>query len=161
VTKFAADALTRHAREVAGAFGVHLVLDGAVKPEDAVAGVTREDRRRVVIAAPIVDETTYAVVLHELGHLLHPGGSVRTAATAKSLGLMQHEEEAAWSWARHHALEWTAVMETVAEWALSTYYTLAKAIDAADRPTPTPTARPTVRVNSDVAAFAKTVKWSK
>jgi hypothetical protein len=72
---------------------------------------------------------------------------------------MQHEEEAAWSWARHHALEWTAVMESVAEWALSTYYRQ----PSPPPPTPTPTAapRPTVRVNFDAAAFAKTVKWSK
>jgi hypothetical protein len=156
VTKFSADTLTRHAREVAGAFGIQLVLDPSLKPEDAGAAVRPDcPAGSIVIAAPIVDETTYAVVLHELGHILHPGGVVRSAATAKSLGLKQHEEEAAWSWARHNALEWTAVMETVATWALSTYY-------PTPTPTPTtPTARPTVRVNSDVAAFARSVKWSK
>ena len=109
--------LGAHARELAAAFDVVLIEDRRVKPEDAF-GV---NQRRIAVVSPIVDETTYAVALHELGHLLSPTGAVRAVAAGNVRNLMRIEEDAAWTWARHYALDWTPTMDALASWAESTY----------------------------------------
>jgi len=109
--------LRRHAHQLAEAFEVRLVEvpDANWKPEYAAAEATS----RVVVAHPIIDETTYAVVLHEIGHLAAPWGVLQRDHANRNLTRV--EEAAAWEWARHYALEWTAVMEQVATWAEQTY----------------------------------------
>lgn len=57
---------------------------------------------------PIIDEVTYAVALHELGHALderYPPDRIS-------------RERVAWEWAEKHALEWTPAMEAFRQHAL-------------------------------------------
>jgi len=104
--------LRRHVFELARAFDVR-VIETDIKPDAAAASA----HHRAVVISPIVDETTYAVALHELGHVLSPTGFVPDRT--QDLTLLQ--EESAWAWARHYALDWSPAMESVAEWAFSTY----------------------------------------
>lgn len=116
MTRTAAE-LQAHAHALAKAFDVRLVEDARFKPEEAV-GV---GGLRVVLMTVIADETTYAIALHEIGHLASPTGIVRHVCAGDRGNLMRVEEAAAWAWARHYALEWTPVMEAVAQWAEGTY----------------------------------------
>jgi hypothetical protein len=124
--------LQKHAYELAAAFDARLVEDGRMRPEDAcaISGV------RIAIVSPIVDETTYAVALHELGHLIAPLGVLRTSVAGNPHNLMRDEEDAAWSWARHHALIWTPVMDRVAQWAEATYQQQPRRVDPVEPPVP-------------------------
>lgn len=122
--------LQAHARDLAKAFGVRLIEADVLEPHEAL-GIAR---LRVALCTTIIDETTYAVALHEMGHLIAPTGVLRDARTAHSRGLMLVEEDAAWTWARHYALIWTPIMETVATWAEGTY------TRPIARPTPPPAA---------------------
>lgn len=109
--------MQEHAEQLAKAFDVRLIVHSALKPHEACA----IPHLRVVLAAPIVEHLTYAVVLHELGHLVAPVGALTDRPrTAK---VQQAEEDAAWHWARHHALEWTPEMEALARYAEATYQT--------------------------------------
>ena len=109
--------LQRHAREIAAAFNVRLVEDARIRHEEAL-GIPH---LRVVLMGAIVDETTYAVALHEIGHLCSPTGVVRHVISGNRADALLVEEDAAWTWARHYALEWTPAMEQLACWAVSTY----------------------------------------
>lgn len=133
--------LQRHAHELAAAFDVRLIESGQLKPEEALGLV----HIRVALCALIGDETTYAVALHEIGHLVSPSGAVRQHVAAKDArersNLMIFEEEAAWAWARHNALEWTPLMESVASYALGTYGVV---VDPPPAPAP---ARPSINWN--------------
>jgi hypothetical protein len=107
--------LRAHAHELARAFTVRLI-ETDIAPEAAFAAPID----RVAVVGRIVDDTTYAVALHELGHLLAPMGSLHTVAGNPG-NLRRLEEDAAWAWARHYALDWTPAMEAVATWAEGTY----------------------------------------
>jgi hypothetical protein len=109
--------LQDHACDLAVAFDIRLILDKRLRPEEALA----LPHLRVVIATTITEETTYAVVLHEFGHLVAALGAVRTPRDPRNANLMRVEEDAAWAWARHYALDWTPTMEAVATYARSTY----------------------------------------
>jgi len=150
-------ALVRHAYELAAAFDVDLVETSDARPEDACA----IPAIRTVVSSPIIDQTIYAIVLHELGHLLSPLGSLRqheTPTTAARLhNLLLAEETAAWEWAEHYALEWTPAMQAVREWAYQTYV----AGPPVARPAPVRPVYPARRVNSDASAFGRSIKWSK
>jgi hypothetical protein len=79
---------------------------------------------------PIADMATYAGAMHELGHHVHPQGSV-----LKSLGKARvekmtdldvarvkiEEERAAWDWARANAIDWDATADSVQRHAIGTY----------------------------------------
>lgn len=112
-----AAAMAAHAADLAVAFNVRLITSPLLRPEEAFAEV----KRRAVFATTIVDETTYAVVLHEIGHLAAPTGSLVSKGARGSMNLQRVEEDAAWAWARHYALDWTPAMEAVATWAEGTY----------------------------------------
>lgn len=89
--------------------------------------------RYYIEVAPVMDETTYAVALHELGHCLSALGqcgmyegsqSMRrnnVYATLRDVRLQLEEEMAAWAWARQNALEWTEVMSHVEQMTFDTY----------------------------------------
>jgi len=121
--------LQRHAYQLAAAFGVQLLEARDLAPDEALA----IPGRRLAVVAPIVDETTYAVALHELGHLIAPLGSL-TKTPGNRHNLTRDEEDAAWTWARRHALLWTDAMDTVARWAEGTYAT--PSAEEADPPAP-------------------------
>lgn len=125
-----------HAYALAKAFNVLLALDETLKPHEAWAGHVIHDGKeyKAVAAPPIKDETSYIVVLHEMGHHLAPCGFVRSDMKRKPpapgchprerhewVGLMLVEEDAAWEWAQHYALEWTVAMEQVKMMCYGTY----------------------------------------
>jgi hypothetical protein len=136
--------LQRHVYELAAAFGVAVIehdddptLARAVSGEDlAKAGGPNQN---TIAFGRIVDRTSYAVALHELGHLCAPDGYLgrEKGVGVRRVALTIHEEEAAWAWAQHYALEWTEEMEAVKQLALSTYTTSPRR-----RPAPKPAPPP-------------------
>ena len=108
-----------HAQLLAAQNRVLLVEEPGMQPHEAFAVAAR----RVVMSHPIVDCTTYCVVLHEMGHIVGPGGSTLAAPPRDTKELMARmdEEDAAWAWAKSVALEWTEPMEFVRVWARETY----------------------------------------
>lgn len=121
--------LQRHAHELARAFGVHLIEEARLKPEEAAA----VPHLRAVVVSPIIDETTYAVALHEIGHVASPTGylrvvketdnavEVRQLVSGSHADAQRAEEDAAWEWAQHYALDWTPAMEAVKAYGRGTY----------------------------------------
>jgi hypothetical protein len=107
--------LRQHAYQLAAAFGVRLI-ETDIRPEDAFAA------KGDAVCGQIVDETTYAIALHELGHVAAPTGSLRAAGVeGERTSLQRVEEDAAWTWARYYALVWSPAMEHLAQWAEGTY----------------------------------------
>lgn len=94
--------LFAHVQEIAAAFGVTIVADQTIKPEQSCA----VPAMKAVIVAPITTEFHYAITMHELGHLIAPNGSIDG-----SLDMNMVQETAAWDWAEHYALDWTIEME--------------------------------------------------
>lgn len=139
----ARDDLAQHARQLATAFGVQLL---EVLPDRRASVAQRLTLRqgslyreaRFAVVAPIVDEATYAIALHEIGHLAAPTGMLPPDQLTPGLKLEQ--EHAAWSWARHYALIWTASMEEAEQFGLQTHYTVDHTLrmervrDVLDRP---------------------------
>ena len=131
------DELRFHAMQLAVAFnvrlldhdtlGVFMLPDGTTvdlrkTPERSFAIVDPDLEQRtppIVVAPYIKNEPAYAITMHELGHICAPTGIV--FGHTASAGLILLEEESAWEWARHYALEWTDLMENVAEIALRAY----------------------------------------
>lgn len=130
----------QHITQLAAAFKVELLVDRRMAPERAGAGFRHADRgkphdqrRMLIMIAPINDDTSYAVALHELGHCLAPLGMVcqsqgsRTMRVTNRLSSIRDcrlklmEEEAAWEWARHFAREWTVGMDMVERQSLDAY----------------------------------------
>lgn len=129
--------MNAHVQALAIAFKIVLVMNDEVPRE--IAGAIPDLGRlleepmlngvRGVLARIIDDETGYAVVLHELGHLIAPLGLLRPALpphptqeeTRRYTNLMWDEECAAWDWAEHHSLIWSAAMETVRRIGLDSY----------------------------------------
>lgn len=125
----------RHITDLAAAFHVRLIVRADMPPHFAVA-LSRVNEKAVLIA-PVIDETTYAVALHELGHHLHPTGTLFTmwSKRAQQTGAVETmsdariqllEERSAWEWARYHALEWTPPMTMVESCSLSSYERIAR-----------------------------------
>lgn len=137
--------LIRHATELAKAFDVELHLFNILHPLVAeklflldIPGpiswppdLACAAGRRVV-SKEITDETSYIVVLHEMGHIIAPCGRLRVAKEAPNglshprerhrwMNLRLTEEEAAWGWARYYALVWTVAMEQVEQSCYATY----------------------------------------
>jgi hypothetical protein len=125
------DTLRAHATEIAQAFDVRLIECAALQPHEAFANA----RLRAAFVGRIVDETTYAVALHEVGHLAAPLGVLRAIlAEGNTVNLSLDEEDAAWQWARHYALVWTPVMDALANWAEGTYKAAAQSSAAPSAP---------------------------
>lgn len=126
-----------HIMELAAAFKVRLIVVPDLPPERATSGVLRNEldgtMTTAIKIAPVMDETTYAVALHELGHSIDPLGHVthvEGSLTMRNTGMLAsirdvrlriEAERAAWAWARHYALEWTDVMSMVETMAMRTY----------------------------------------
>lgn len=133
--------LSCHVRDLCTAFAVTLIVSPRLPPDQAAAGYHTADahlpiaqRRRAICIAPVRDETTYVVALHELGHAVSPTGALRAIErnhrgpgdiqSLREARLLLDEEEAAWEWAQHYALEWTQLMQSIQDYALSEYYNL-------------------------------------
>lgn len=104
------DDLRKHVYELATAFGVVVVEIEEVPRHGSIALVdpTRKATPSIVLS-PIVDESSYCVALHELGHCIAPNGIIQDANERPRLRLYQ--EESAWEWAMHYALDWTPSMQ--------------------------------------------------
>ena len=129
--------MAQHARSLSRAFHVRLIEDTGLARHEAMAiPVDRlppskrgalADWSGAVLCHPIEDETGYAVALHEIGHVLAPLGSLvhermRASSAVEEHTLKLMQEEAAWEWAEHYALDWTTAMEQVKQFGLSSYH---------------------------------------
>jgi hypothetical protein len=126
--------LALHVEDLARAFDVDLLLTPVLRRERAAAIRHPWSKRRAVLAHPVTDETSYAVVLHEMGHHCAVLGHLRADLMIKTPGrfapreevmrylrVMLEEERAAWDWARHYALYWTPAMMQVESIAYDSY----------------------------------------
>jgi hypothetical protein len=126
----------QHVTDLAHAFEVRLFVHRRMSPSGAGAGFVTiggiETLVKRIDIAPVTDEATYAVALHELGHCLHPLGMLHTQgskmmrrfnqlATFRDVRLKLESERAAWEWAHHYALEWTDTMAYVERVGLQSY----------------------------------------
>lgn len=140
--------LEQHIRDLADAFSIVLVfdanckpeqaysLDGSYLPEDVRKACLLKEDDKIVLCRPIMDETSYAVALHEIGHAVHPLGRVLKAVQSqlakgsdtthprerhRIAGLSLDQEYAAWEWAHANALYWSSAMQQVENFAIGTY----------------------------------------
>jgi len=143
MTLATSNTLAQHIRDLAAAFKIHLQEVPEMPPDLGISGqlVSQRpfhERDSAIIIAPVTDETTYAVALHEIGHCLHPLGRVhhiqgstrfrRTGqySTLEDVRLLLLAERSAWEWARQHALEWTPVMDYVEQLSTDSYVKLGR-----------------------------------
>lgn len=115
--------LANHARQLAYAFRIEV----AEYPRDFLPPeVAMSHAGHSIFIQEIYNHANYAIALHELGHCCAPSGFF----TPQQLGVKEKtakhrliEEEAAWEWAQHHALDWTVEMQAVHDYAIETYHT--------------------------------------
>lgn len=122
----------QHICELCSAFCVRMLLKD-MAPDLAAAGHLHSDPNdKCIVIARVIDDTTYAVALHELGHCVHPLGmlylecskTMRTKqqlATSRDVRLQLLSEQSAWEWAHHYALEWTEAMTFVERSSMKSY----------------------------------------
>jgi hypothetical protein len=67
-------------------------------------------KTRRISVGPVLSNVTYAVALHEIGHIL-----------GRSPARRLDREASAWQWARENALEWTPRMEAKMQSCLDSY----------------------------------------
>lgn len=72
-------------------------------------------RKRLIKIRPVKSDITYAVALHEIGHILGPRQS----------GTRLDKEVGAWEWAIEHANHWTLPMAGTMKRCLQSYLTKA------------------------------------
>ncbi len=106
---------------------------GRVRCGRCKADMGNHDGRRFMMIADVATDFAYAVALHELGHLLAPGGIIPRSeftntyqqtgqySSIRDIALRLEEERAAWGWARHHALYWNAEMDAAERIGLTSY----------------------------------------
>jgi hypothetical protein len=82
-------------------------------------------QRRIAIR-PVKTDITYAIALHEIGHILGPRQS----------GARLDKEVGAWEWARANAVVWTDAMQRQMEKRLCSYLRWADRSKQAKRPAP-------------------------
>ena len=113
--------LREHAFELIKRFGIKMMTAKHVDRSFALPN------QRAVAVVPITGEVEYAVLLHELGHILAPCGFLRPhmkpsdPVTLPVLRLIVEEERAAWEWAKHYAIDWTPTMEHICSITLGHY----------------------------------------
>jgi hypothetical protein len=142
--------LAAHAADLAKKHRVELILDPTMRAGDAsstqipfhdavmmVTGLIDRDRLaslfspdapiKLVHARPITDETSYAVVMHEMGHQVAPRGTCSCRMTRHNstwheyLNAKLEEETVAWQWARDNTSDWTPTMAQVEQYCYATY----------------------------------------
>lgn len=134
-------ARARHISELCAAFNIKLIVKIGMPPEYAATGYMPLTGKAAIMIAPVKDETTYAVALHELGHRLHPIGCLKFEmseqmqmtnrySSVRDIRLTLESERAAWEWAMDNCLgrDWTPVMDIVRVMALRSYERDAKKI---------------------------------
>ncbi len=87
-----------------------LCSDNRITLEYRRSGGRAWRRTRRVSIAPVRSAITYAVALHEIGHILGRSPTRRL-----------DREAAAWMWARQHAIQWTPAMDSKMKSCLDSY----------------------------------------
>ena len=108
--------------------GLHLI---AARP---VQGATLFQRAVIVpevLTIPVINDTIYALTLHELGHLAIVGspekmsietyGECYNRPTLHCFPNIVKEESAAWKWAHANALYWNAEMTAIEQEGFGSY----------------------------------------
>jgi hypothetical protein len=108
--------LNRHAAQLRAAYCVRIRYN----PLLVGNALAYRNYRMIEMPFPIIGERSYATFMHEMGHIMdhnqkwcYPNGPSNIILT---------DEIAAWNWAKEHAICWTAKMENLRNWALSTWY---------------------------------------
>lgn len=115
--------MAEHLAGLARQHGIVLNVIKGMPPEQAFA-INGGPRMRLITVAPVVDETTYAVDLHEMGHCVAPDAVWGPCELCRSVADIQGKiraEQAAWDWAQANALEWTVAMEQNKRMAMKGY----------------------------------------
>jgi hypothetical protein len=124
-----ADALLQHVLRLGRENHLRIIIDTALNgptygrdPNDRPFGraLQHEERCLCAVHIPLItNHRTYAVALHEIGHILsergwlarRPQDDANVIPTPRNLALMLEEERAAWTWAHEHSIiEWSTEM---------------------------------------------------
>lgn len=100
---------------------------------------------RMIQVKKVTNAFLYAIALHEVGHILHPNGLSTETRNAMD------EELAAWQWAEHHALDWTADMQAAKDYGLMTHTVAEQQREMLAQGLLTPPPAPVVQVDPDAA----------
>ena len=121
------DELRQHAELLASKHNIRLLYAAYIHDDESCSQWTK----RQVWMPPITTERIYATALHEMGHMVAPGGLSRERIAMYKAGMrtyrdapidfMLAEERAAWQWARENALEWTEPMMENEATSMKTY----------------------------------------
>lgn len=118
--------LRQHAHQLAQKHDIALMENERLPKHYALASESMLGERAIFMSK-ITEECTYAVALHEMGHIarrkkFEPGMNFLVASQSIH-GMIEliTEEKAAWAWAREHALVWTIGMDCVERFALQSY----------------------------------------
>lgn len=120
------DRYRQHLIKLARRFGLAITE----VPQHALHYAFAVPKDRLVQMPPVLDDTGYAICLHEMGHLMAKDGHHGTrdyteeelaANTMMIVFERIQEEHAAWRWAEKMAIEWTAGMTQVRDFALANY----------------------------------------
>lgn len=127
--------LAEHVEQLAYAFNVKLDVRQDMDPHKGTSMMFTifDIKVQGVIIAPVVNGSSYAIAVHELGHCISPLGMISVylqqefsgpyPLTLRAAQRSLTQELAAWEWAEHHALIWTPAMEKTKVFGLSTYHT--------------------------------------
>ena len=133
-----------HAAEISRQFGIVVVYEERLARDQAMVLRLRGEllgpidrlmglKEGVVFARPIDDDTSYAVVMHEVGHHVAPNGycllpepkpGCHTRDRFEYAAAKLVAEEAAWEWARYYVEQvfvWTIGMESVYQSVIRSY----------------------------------------
>lgn len=88
---------------------------------------------RMICGMLVQSERDYAILLHEMGHIVAPGAAgylpkqmiVGYALMDRDISKQDEQivrENLAWDWARQQAAIWTPEMESTKQWGLNTYH---------------------------------------
>jgi CRISPR/Cas system-associated endonuclease Cas3-HD len=101
------------------------IEDIAVESHSSGGRAYRQSRR--IKIRQVKTAITYAVALHEIGHILGPRQTGKNTRLDKEVG--------AWEWAEQHALEWTEAMSAKRAKCLQSYLAKAARSPHMKRPT--------------------------
>ena len=153
-----------HVYGLGTAFNVKVVERPEFTYKDSFANV----RGREIHVARLDDDESYAAALHEMGHVLAPGGNlrngeVRPTSRSQAANYTLFEEAAAWTWARHAALGWNDAMQRAMKTAFATYEKDARkeAVDEVDAVVAKAILPTRTFVGGDAAAFFKAGSFGK
>lgn len=82
-----------------------------IRVESHSSGGRAYRRKRLIKIRPVKTAITYAVALHEIGHILGP----------RQNGTRLDKEVGAWEWAQANAIEWTEAMSSKRASCLQSY----------------------------------------